>query len=83
MNVNSFLKQKRIDAGLSQGELASQLGYTSPQFVSNWERGLSLPPKGSMKKVCKILKLDYAAFVEDYVRLLLKRYEAEIRKSLI
>lgn len=40
------LKQAREKAELSQGEVAKALGYSSPQFVSNMERGLcSIPPR--------------------------------------
>lgn len=46
MELKNFLKDARKRAGLSQGELAKILGYTTPQFVSNWERGkCSVPPK--------------------------------------
>ncbi len=40
---------------LSQGDLAKALGYTTPQFVSNIERGISLLPADSVGVVSKIL----------------------------
>ena len=43
-NLNDYLRQKRLDSGLSQLDVARVLGYASPQFVSNWERGLVSPP---------------------------------------
>lgn len=43
-SIGTFLKSRRIERGLTQAELAKALGYSSPQFVSNWERGLCLPP---------------------------------------
>lgn len=43
---SEILKQAREKSGLSQSELAKKLGYTSAQFVSNWERGVcTIPPK--------------------------------------
>lgn len=39
-----FLKQARLKAGLTQGDVSKSLGYTSPQFISNIERGLSVIP---------------------------------------
>lgn len=42
--LSTLLKEARIKANLSQGEAAYSLGFSSPQFVSNWERGLSSPP---------------------------------------
>ena len=37
------LKKMRLKAGLSQRDVSTALGYTSPQYVSNWERGKSHP----------------------------------------
>ena len=39
-----YLKLRREAAKLTQAEVATQIGYTSPQFISNWERGISHPP---------------------------------------
>jgi DNA-binding XRE family transcriptional regulator len=44
-----FLKDKRSAAGLSQADVAKKLGYTTSQFISNWERGLSTPPIDVLK----------------------------------
>ena len=44
MKFNNFIKSLRKQKGLTQQQLASALGYTSPQFVSNWERGVAFPP---------------------------------------
>lgn len=57
MDLSKFLKQKRLQAGLSQGEVAKRLGYTSPQFVSNWERGLSRPPAATLRKIAQIYNI--------------------------
>lgn len=46
-----FLKQKRVAAGLSQRDVADKLGYTTPQFISNWERGVSTPPISALKNL--------------------------------
>lgn len=48
------LKKLRINAGLSQVMVADELGYGSAQFVSNWERGLSIPPKDAIKTLAKV-----------------------------
>ncbi len=51
-----FLKKARMNAGLSQKEVAATLGYKSSQFVSNWERGLSSPPISTLRKLCELYK---------------------------
>ncbi|MBC7371884.1 MAG: helix-turn-helix transcriptional regulator [Bdellovibrionaceae bacterium] len=57
MDLSKFLKEKRLEAGLSQGAVAKKLGYTSPQFVSNWERGLSQPPVATLRKIAQIYNI--------------------------
>jgi transcriptional regulator with XRE-family HTH domain len=51
VSLEKFLKEKREQAGLSQKQVADKLGYTTPQFVSNWERGVSSPPLKTLKKI--------------------------------
>jgi transcriptional regulator with XRE-family HTH domain len=51
VSLSKFLKDKRESAGLSQKQVADKLGYTTPQFISNWERGVSSPPLKTLKKV--------------------------------
>ncbi len=53
-----YFRDKRIEAGKTQSELAEQLGFSSAQIVSNWERGICAPPMASLKTLIKILKLD-------------------------
>ena len=68
-NLAKYLVDKRKSSGLTQKELALKLGYISPQFVSNWERGLSAPPIGSLKKIASILNTSaddlFSIFLED------------------
>jgi transcriptional regulator with XRE-family HTH domain len=70
----SYLKHKRILAGLSQGEVAKTLGYSSAQFVSNWERGISSPPANIIPKVAEL----YSLSVQEFVLVLLKEQEAAL-----
>ena len=55
--LSEFLKSKRIEAGLTQSEVARKLGYSSPQFVSNWERGLANPPVFILRDLTKMYKV--------------------------
>ncbi|HWU41931.1 MAG TPA: helix-turn-helix transcriptional regulator [Bdellovibrio sp.] len=56
-NLATFLKQKREQAGLSQKQVSEKLGYSTPQFVSNWERGLSAPPIKIVKKLAEMYRI--------------------------
>jgi len=62
----NILKEARQKKALTQTEIAKHLGYNTPQFVSNWERGLSAPPIESLKQISEILELDVFV-VKDYV----------------
>ena len=56
--LGSYLKDKRIEADLTQLEVAKKLGYSSPQFISNFERGLCSPPLKQLKKITKLYDIN-------------------------
>ena len=62
----NILKEARQKKALTQSEIAKHLGYNTPQFVSNWERGLSAPPIESLNQISEILELDVSQ-VRNYV----------------
>lgn len=39
--LNSLLKEKRLEYGLTQAELAKRLGYSSPT-ICRWEKGVEI-----------------------------------------
>lgn len=47
----------RLSVSLSQREVANALGYSTPQFISNWERGISNPPISIVKELAKLYKI--------------------------
>ena len=79
MDLGQFLKSKREGAGLSQGQVAKKLKYTSPQFVSNWERGVSYPPI----KILKVLSLMYRVSTDELFELILRHSIEQLRENLI
>jgi transcriptional regulator with XRE-family HTH domain len=70
----SYLKHKRVLAGLSQSEVAKMLGYSSAQFVSNWERGISSPPSNIIPRVAEVYNLSS----QEFVLVLLREQEAAL-----
>ena len=56
-HVGIPLKKAREKAGLRQCDVSKALGYLNGQFVSNWERGVSLPPDRALPKIAKLYKL--------------------------
>jgi transcriptional regulator with XRE-family HTH domain len=57
INFGKFLKERREQMGLSQAVIAEKMGYTTPQFVSNWERGIAMPPIKTLKKLAEMYKV--------------------------
>lgn len=73
-----FLKQKRVTAGLSQRDVADKLGYSTPQFISNWERGVSHPPISALKKLGELYKIS----AEDLFEVTLNATVQEVTQDL-
>lgn len=61
--LGQYLRQKRLERGLSQVEVAKKLGYSS-QFIANWERGVSSPPMQALKKIVDIYSINQRDFLE-------------------
>ncbi|MGE0527086.1 MAG: helix-turn-helix transcriptional regulator [Bdellovibrionales bacterium] len=68
-------KQLREKAGLTQKEVSDSLGYTTPQFISNVERGRCRFPVQKLAKVKKLYRLS----TEQVIELIM----AEERQSLL
>ena len=77
-NIGETLKRSRIQAGITQKELAEAMDLISSQMVSNWERNLCLPPVkklrvlrhqlGMPKQKLKTIMLDaYSQKIEPYL----------------
>jgi transcriptional regulator with XRE-family HTH domain len=63
-HLGRFLKAQREAVGMTQGELSRILGYSNPQFISNWERGLSSPPPKIMSRLVNALDINETAFLK-------------------
>lgn len=50
----AYLKRARSKAGLSQREVSNALGYSTAQFISNWERGVSTPPVSGLYRIARV-----------------------------
>lgn len=65
--IAAYLRSCRLKSGISQGRVADALGYSSPQFVSNWERGTSVPPITAIPVLAKTIKVSPDKFIALYV----------------
>jgi transcriptional regulator with XRE-family HTH domain len=57
--IGVMIKNARTAKDITQRQLAEELGYTTPQFVSNFERSLALPPPRKLKQIAKRLDLNF------------------------
>jgi transcriptional regulator with XRE-family HTH domain len=57
VEVSNLVKNYRIKAGMTQMDLGKKLGYTSPQFVSLFERGMSKIPLETIGQIIVLLKI--------------------------
>lgn len=76
--LGSYLKARRIAAGLTQHDVSTELGYSTPQFVSNFERGLCSPPLNALPTLVKLYGMD----PEELVQLILRYQEQILRQAL-
>lgn len=76
--LGRYLKNARVSQNLTQMDVAERIGLTSPQFISNWERGLCSVSVSTIKKLIRIYKLDK----KEVISLLLDIEEKHIRKNL-
>jgi transcriptional regulator with XRE-family HTH domain len=76
--LGDYLHARRTKSGLSQGDVATKLGYSSPQFISNFERGLCAPPLNKLKMLVQL----YDMSGEEVLKLMMKEHEKHLRKNL-
>lgn len=77
--LSHFLKEKRIASGLSQGDVADKLGYSTAQFISNWERGVAAPPVNILKKLAELYKVN----AEELFEVVLEEKIREVTNDLL
>ena len=79
------LKKFREEMGMSQLDISDKLGFTSPQFISNIERGAARLPAKLISKIACILSQEprkRREIAEAFIRELLKIEESRIRKEM-
>lgn len=76
-NLGAYLKEKRIEAKLTQANVAAPL-KVHVQFVSNWERGLCAPPSHCFQQVLDILKADRKKVIDKMLLDSKKSIEAKV-----
>ena len=73
----TYMRRARENSGMSQLEVGRKLGFTSAQFISNWERGVSGPPMKALIRLKTIYKLD----VNHVVDLIVETTRAKLNRA--
>lgn len=76
--VGQFLRGRREQANLTQAQVAERLGYSSAQFISNIERGISVAPLPLLAKMTRL----YKSNPEPLARIILKSQEVLLMEKL-
>ncbi len=67
MTTGQLIRIQRQKQGVSQGKIASQVGFTNPQFISNIERDVCGCPVELAVKLSKLLKISKQRFKDAMV----------------
>ena len=66
MSLAKTIRAGREGAGLLQCDMARKLRVTQ-STVSDWENGVQLPRPKNLKKLARVLRLDYATLREALI----------------
>lgn len=77
--IGKLLREKRIASAYSQADVAYKLGYSTPQFVSNWERGESHPPVTVLKKLAQLYGCSAEELFEVVLEVTVKKLTDDLR----
>ena len=61
-NLGMQIRLKRIEAGMTQGQLAKVVGVLQP-ILSSWERNSHRPQEKFLKRLNQVLNIDVMALV--------------------
>lgn len=78
----TFLKNKRKLSGMSQKDVSNRLGYTTAQFISNWERGVSSPPMNILKKLAEIYQVGLEEFYDVLLQATIEEAKVDLHKKV-
>jgi transcriptional regulator with XRE-family HTH domain len=76
-----FLKEKRTQSGLSQKDVATKLGYSTSQFISNWERGVSQPPINTLRTLANMYKIGAEQMFNVLLEETMLQVQADLKKK--
>jgi transcriptional regulator with XRE-family HTH domain len=77
-SLGIFLRDARLKKNYSQWDVAKKIGYSSPQFISNLERGISSPPL----KLLRVLVDLYDMSPRELLQVITEEQERILKQNL-
>ena len=62
-------------------EIAEKLGYSTSQFISNWERGISQPPLNTLRKIAELYKINADEMFNVLLDATIAQVEVDLRRK--
>lgn len=76
-----FLKEKRVKSGFSQKDVAVKLDYSTSQFISNWERGVSQPPLNILRKLSQVYQINADEMFNVLLETTIAQVEVDLKRK--
>ena len=76
MEIGTQIRNRRVDAGLSQEELAEQI-FVTRQTLSNWENGKTYPDINSLLRLSSIFKVSLDELVKGDLQKMKEQINSE------
>mgnify|MGYP001213745930 CR=1 FL=1 len=64
VRYGAYLKREREGRSFTQKYVADHLGFRTPQLISNWERGIAVPPLKEIRKLAKLYAVDRSELMD-------------------
>lgn len=68
ITLEQMLAARREKCNVTQAQVAQELGFSSPQYISNMERGLTHLPVKHFRKVSQLLGVPMRDMVDHRIR---------------
>lgn len=83
LRLAKFLKTSRVNSGLSQMDVGNHLGYSTAQFISNWERGVSTPPIETIGTLAQLYKISAEELFDILQKVTLDQVANNLRERFL
>lgn len=81
--LSAFLREKRIEGNITQLQASRALGHSSPQYISNFERGLCEPSLETAMKLCELYGIPRRQLYEIMVDMYQQELSDKIFKKTV